>query len=105
MSYRAPITTLKNFSTSNKIVGIVSKIALCDNFVLAHKKAKAIFDDLKKSMPTVYGYYLNLYILVCLPFGLDKKLIQFIADGVTVTYTNVLASKISFVWDGKKTLG
>jgi hypothetical protein len=52
-----------------------------------------------------YGVFYVFMTTVYLPFILPKFGIDFISDKYTLVFTNLMASKVSYVMDGHKSIG
>jgi len=81
------------------------RLPLSSEFEVALKKCNSVLNYLKTQLQIIVAFYHVAQLIIMLPFGLAKPFMNWISDGGSLFYTNVLFSKSSFVWNGKKTLG
>jgi hypothetical protein len=103
-SLRQPARNTKEFKMCNEFVAIPMTIPIKSQFSEVLTGVKKIFSSLRNS-PDPYGMFEFFSILVNLPFIIPSFGVHFMANKFTLVYSNLNATKIEFVWDGKKQVG
>jgi NRPS condensation-like uncharacterized protein len=103
-SLRQPVKDLKDLKLNNDFAALPLKIGVYEKF----EPALSAFKKQFKSMRTSLNPFGVLYVFktsISLPFTLPKYTVDWISDKYTLIFSNLMASKIQFKWDGHPTIG
>jgi len=80
------------------------KIGVHEKFEPALKAFKKQFRAMRTSLDP-FGVLYVFKASISLPFILPKYAIDWISDKYTLIFSNLMASKVQYKWDGHTTLG
>lgn len=103
-SMRQPVKLLKDLKMVNDFSSVPIRLELCKEFDDALRRVKAQFGALKHSLLPFGCVYASI-VSVSLPFTLPRFTLGDITNKYTLIYSNLNASRKSYLWDGKHSIG
>ena len=104
ISLRQPFKKIEDVKMCNDFVAMPVQIVIRKELEESLPLIKSLFDSMRGSLD-VYGMLQVFNMSVSYPFTLPRVMIDFLANKYTICYSNLNASKIPYIWDGKKQLG
>jgi NRPS condensation-like uncharacterized protein len=102
-SLRQPFKSLKDVKMVNDFGGLNVKMVPIEHFDQALDYYAKVFHALKTSLMP-FGVVFTTRLAVMLPFNLPKLLVDDLTDKYTMVFSNLVASKNLYIWNGKKNL-
>ena len=103
-SLRQPCKSIKDFKINNDLVAIPTEIKIFSELKKALVHFNKQFKQMRNSLDP-FGVYAAFSLTVNFPYTLSRVGLDFITTKYTMAYTNLNASKVPYVWDGKKQKG
>ena len=103
-SFRQPQPTVAEVKMNNDFGSLLLSMKLFDSFNDALPYYKELFGALKSSL-NPFGVLYTTKMTVSLPFTLPKLLSEDLTRKFTIVYSNLMASRTNYVFDGKNMTG
>ena len=105
VNFRPNIKSISDVKWNNQIVLIPLELAVCPTIDEGLSKNKAILNSMVKILMKAHSFLMSCYISTRLPFNLDQIILDYITDGLSVTYSSPVFSKTALIVNGKKSIG
>ena len=103
-SFRQPFKRVQDIKMHNDFGSILVELKLFNELPEALTYYMKLFEKLKTSFAP-FGVLLATKLTVALPFAIPKLILDDMTRKYTMVYTNLVASKKPYYFDGKKMLG
>ena len=100
-SLRQPVQKLEDMKLNNDFAALPISIGIHHHFSIAIEEFKKKFRKMRTSLDP-FGVLYTFYMSISFPFTLPKYAIDFLSDKYTFIFSNLQATKVRYVFDGKQ---
>ena len=100
-SFRQPVKDLKDIRMVNDFAAVGVQLAIEEKFETALDRQKKINKDRLRSLAP-FSALILVQMNVNLPFNIPQLSIDWMTDQYSLVFSNLNASKVPFIFDGKK---